>query len=215
MVIINYNKKKHKEIIHACVLALKKGKVVAFPTDTSYGLGVDVSNIKAIKQLYKVKGRDFKKPSSVVVPSRAYAKQIVSWNLTAEKLAKKFWPGPLTIVSELKVKSKKLKVITAGTEFLGLRMPKNKIAMDLTKLLKSPITATSANVSGQPDCYSALEIVEQYKSKKLKPDILLSVGRIPKRKPSTLVKIENHQVDILRLGPVSEKQIHHCLVSTK
>lgn len=221
MIIIDYNKKHHKKIIDACILALKQGKVVAYPTDTSYGLAVDVSNTKAIKNLYKVKGRDFKKAVSVVVPSVAYAKKIVVWKNIESILAKKFWPlirpdlhrdyvgqaGTITIVSKLKVQSEKYKVLTANSGFLGLRMPNNNIALDLAKCLKSPITATSANVSGMPDCYSAEEIVEQYKNKKVKPDIIINAGKLPKIKPSTIVKIFNNQIEIIRQGEISTNQI--------
>ena len=71
MVILDYKKTHHQQIINSCVHALRLGKVVAYPTDTSYGLAVDATNIKAIKKLYKIKGRDFKKPVHVVVPSAA------------------------------------------------------------------------------------------------------------------------------------------------
>src|ERR1700688_3788989 len=98
MIILDYNKKHHKQIIFACVVALRAGKAVAYPTDTSYGLAVDAGNVAAIKKLYQIKGRDFKKPVHVVVPAVAYAKKIVDWNNSASKLVKKFWPGALTIV---------------------------------------------------------------------------------------------------------------------
>jgi L-threonylcarbamoyladenylate synthase len=86
-------------------------------------------------------------------------------------------------------------------------MPNNKIALDLAKFLKRPITATSANVSGKNDCYSAHEIISQFQNQKNKPDIIINAGTLPKRKPSTIVKIQNHNVEILREGPISKKQI--------
>ena len=97
MVIIDYKKKYHKQIIAAAVKALKAGKAVAYPTDTSYGLAVDATSVKAIKKLYKIKGRNFNKPVHVVIPSIAYGKKIARWNPVASKLAKKFWPGALTL----------------------------------------------------------------------------------------------------------------------
>lgn len=207
MIIIDYNKKYHKKIIDTCVLALKKGKVIAYPTDTSYGLAVDVANLKAIKNLYKLKGRDFNKAVSVVVPSVAYAKTIINWTRIEYTLAKKFWPGAITLVSKLKLKSEKFKVLSSNSGFLGLRMPKNNIALDLAKYLKSPITATSANISGSPDCYSAEEILAQYKNKKIQPDIIINTGRLPKRKPSTIVKILDDHFEIIRQGEILEAVI--------
>ncbi len=219
MITIDYKKSKHKQIIHACVLALKQGKVVAYPTDTSYGLAVDASNIKAVKKLYRIKERDFKKAVHVVVPSKAYAKKISYWNAMAEKLANRFWPGALTLVlsSRYKVSSKEIQnILTAKTGFLGLRMPKNQIALDLAKNLGLPITATSANpsakLSGGYDSYSAEDVYIQFKDKKYKPDIIINAGKLKKRKPSTLVKLDGVKYEILRLGPVSESEIKKVVV---
>ena len=215
MIIIDYKKQHHKKIIDAAVLALKNGKVVAYPTDTSYGLAVDAENIKAVKRLYQIKGRDFNKPVHMVVPSAAYAKKITRWNKNAEKLAKKFWPGALTLVVELKVKSEKFKVLSANTGTMGLRMPKNQIALDLAKVLKRSITATSSNLSGRADCYSAADIIAQFIKQKYKPDIIINAGKLPKRKPSTLARVFDDVVKILREGPVSEKTILKFLRNTK
>lgn len=207
MIIIDYKKTKHKEIIAACVHALKSGKVIAYPTDTCYGLAVDAGNLSAIKKLYKLKGRDFKKPVHVVVPSVAYAKKIVKWDTQSSKLTKKFWPGALTMVLGYRVKGLGYSMLSGGTKTLGIRMPKNQIALDLAKNLKRPITATSANVSGGKDCYSAPEIISQFKNKLYKPDIIINAGKLPKRKPSVVVKIVNDQITFLREGPISKKQI--------
>lgn len=223
MIVIDYSLKQHKQIIGACVRALKQGKAVVYPTDTSYGLAVDAANIKAIKKLYKIKGRNFNKPVHVVVPSVAYAKKIVRWNSIASKLAKNFFPGPLTLVCPLtpassagqalpspsrgEGKGRGWKILSADTGFLGVRMPNNKIALDLVKHLKHPITATSANKSGRLDCYSATDVIKQFQKSKYIPDIIINAGRLPHCKPSTVVKIENNQMLILRAGPVSASQI--------
>ena len=215
MIILDYNKSRHKEIIHACVEALKQGKVIAYPTDTSYGLAVDATNLKAVKKLYIVKGRSFKKAISVVVPSLAYVKKLIKLGTVSSTFVKKFWPGAFTLVGELKVKSENFKILSAGTKFLGLRMPNNKIALDLSATLKKPITATSANVAGQPDCYSAEEINKQYKNQKRKPDIIINFGKLFKQKPSTIVKVENNLIQIIRQGPITEKQLNKVLKNTK
>lgn len=200
MIIIDYQKKNRRAIIRVCVDALKLGKAVAYPTDTSYGLAVDTANIKAIKRLYRIKGRDFHKPVHVVVPSVAYAKKIVKWNSAASRFAKKFWPGALTLVLVLSAKCLVLRRLSAGTGYLGIRMPKNKIALDLVKHLKRPITATSANRSGRKDCYSADDIISGFKLSKFKPDIIINAGKLPKRKPSTIVKVDGRRLSILRQG---------------
>jgi len=201
MVILDYIKHNHIQIIHSCVRALKQGKAVVYPTDTSYGLAVDATNIKAIKKLYKIKGRNFQKAVSIVVPSMAYAKNIVRWNAAASKLAKKFWPGPLTLVLPLRIKDERLGILSDKGS-LGIRMPNNKIALGLAKYLNRPTTATSANKSGQDDCYSAQAVLAQYKKSKFQPDIVINGGKLPKRKPSTIVKIDGDRVNILRQGSI-------------
>ncbi len=224
MIIIDYETKDHKKIIKYCVDALKKGKVIAYPTDTSYGLAVDAGNIKVIKKLYKIKERKTSLPVHVVVPSVAYAKKIVKWNSIASKLAKKHWPllrrsfsgqaGELTLVLPLKSSSTGLKVLSAGTKTLGIRMPKNKIALDLAKYLKAPITTTSANPpssKGGYDSYNIKDILKQFGEKKYKPDIIIDAGKLPKRKPSTMIKIDGNQIEILRTGAVTKHQINKSL----
>lgn len=211
MIILDYNPKKHKQIIHACTLALKKGKIIAYPTDTSYGLACDATNITSVKKLYALKGRTFKNPVHVVVISKKQAQNLVAWNKIAEKLSRKFWLGAVTLVLPLRSKNKSILRLSANTGFLGLRMPKNKIALDLVEALKKPVTATSANVSGKPNAYSAEEILKQFKKAKYKPDIILNAGRLPKTKPSTVVKIKEKKAEVLRVGPVSKKQIEKII----
>lgn len=205
MQIIKYNKLRHKEIIRECVAALRAGKTVVYTTDTSYGLAVDATNIKAIRKLYKVKGREFSKAVSVVVPGVTYAKKITSLDSVSSKLIKKFWPGALTLVLPLKTKNPALQKLSAGTNYLGLRMPDNQIALDLPRGLKKPITSTSANVAGMPDCYSVNVILKQYSRKKIKPDLIINAGKLPKQKPSTIVKVENQKIILIRKGPVKIK----------
>ena len=211
MIIIDYKKNHHKQIINACVLALKQGKILAYPTDTSYGLAIDSENFEAIKKLYRIKGRNFNKPIHIVVPTVEYAKKIVRWNKTASQLAEKFWPGAITLILGLRAKGEGYRLLSAGNGTIGLRMPNNQIALDLVKYLKKSITATSANISGKKDCYSAADIVNQFKNQKNKPDIIINAGKLPKRKPSTVVKIETDQIEILRQGPITEKQISQLL----
>lgn len=224
MIIIKYQKKNHKAIIHAAVLALKLGKTVAYPTDTSYGLAVDVTNPAALKKFYKIKQRSVKKPVHIVVASIAQAKKYGQWNRVVQKLTNKFWPGPLSLVLPMKRGLRKkeqrfLKLFAAGTGTVGLRLPANPIALALVKQLKAPITATSANsprdLAGGFDSYTAEDIIKQFSKLKYKPDIIIDAGRLPKRKPSTLLKIE-HKVtgqgyEVLRKGPITEKQIKATL----
>jgi len=172
---------------------------------------VDTGNLKAVKNLYRVKERGFKQPVHVVVPSSVFVKKNVVWGKAAQKLAKRFWPGALTLVLEIKTKDKMVVLLSAKTGFLGLRQPKNAIALDLAKYLGRPITATSANPSAHLsmgfDSYSAEDVISQFKHKKHQPDIVIDAGRLVKRKPSTVLKLSQAGVQVLRQGPISEKQI--------
>lgn len=215
MTVVHYNPKKHKQIIRSAVMALKAGKLVAFPTDTSYGLACDVENYRALKNLYLAKERKFSKPVHIIPPSLAYVKKVVAWSKSAQKLAKAFWPGALTLVLPLSSKKANLKILTAKTGNLGIRFPENKIALDLAKGLGRPITATSANpsahLSGGYDSYSARDVVKQFSKQKHKPDIIIDVGRLRKNKPSTVFFMVGNETKILRKGPISLKQITKIL----
>lgn len=211
MIVVDYNSKIHQEIVKSCVQVFKQGKVVVFPTDTSYGLAVDATNEKAVERLYGVKGRDFNKPVSVVAPSKEYAEKMVAWSDYSEKLAKRFWPGALTLILPLQADAGVSRKVTAGLDSIGLRLPDNKIALDLVKTLNKPITATSANPSGGYDCYSVKDVLNQFENKENKPDIIINTGRLDRTKPSTLVKVENDRFEVLRQGPVSEKDIKKAL----
>ncbi|HEX3095740.1 MAG TPA: L-threonylcarbamoyladenylate synthase [Patescibacteria group bacterium] len=224
MIIIKYQKQNHKAIVHAVALALKQGKVVAYPTDTSYGLAVDVTNASAIKKFYKIKERTPKKPVHIVVASIAQAKKFAQWNRVAQKLATKFWPGALSLVLPVAESARNkqfIKWFSSGTKTIGLRVPNNQIALDIVKQLKNPITASGANpaaiVSGGFDSYSAEDIYKQFSKQKHKPDIIIDAGKLPKRKPSTLIKIEHFVqgdgYEILRKGPITKKQIDLALKS--
>jgi L-threonylcarbamoyladenylate synthase len=215
--------------IDEAVKILKKGGVVAYPTDTSYGLAVDATNLKAVKKLYQLKARNFKNPIHIIVPYKRshdpyhesiWLKKIVRVNKTAEVLMEKFWPGSLTLVLPLKSRDRSWHLLSAGTKSLGIRQPNNRIALELVKKFNKPITTTSANVSGQENCYSVEEVKRQFQSTKKRllrrlkaasqwtsePDYYLDGGKLKKIKPSTVVSLMK-DVKILREGPISERKI--------
>lgn len=215
MEILLYTPANHKKIIAHCVAALRQGKTVVYPTDTSYGIACDITNAKARTRFYKIKERTSNQPVHIIVPSQEWSRKIARWNKTASTLAKAFWPGPLSLVLPLKQPKSRLpeylKIISAGTGTVGLRLPDNKVALSLAHVLGRPIPATSANPSGNLsrgyDSYSSSDIIAQFRKRKHKPDIIIDAGELPKRKPSTLVKISGNDWEILRSGPITKKQI--------
>lgn len=197
-----------KQNIKLAVEYLRTGKAVIFPTDTAYALGVDAANFKAVKRLYRIKGRDFKKPVHVVVESLKMARRFAKFDKLAAKLFKMFLPGPLTLVLECKFpRARHWNLLSAGTKTLGLRMPNNRIALALVRNLKRPITATSANLSGGKAPYEVKEIIRQFAGQKHQPDLILDADRLPAVRPSTLVKVANDKIEILRKGPITQKEI--------
>lgn len=128
------------------VKALRAGKVIAFPTDTVFGIGALLSKPAAIKKIYKLKERPRTKPLQILVADLAQAQDLGKFNKKALAAAKKWWPGPLTVVVH---KTRRVsKLVTGGSHKVGLRIPAHRI---LLKLIKNagPIVATSANLSGE------------------------------------------------------------------
>jgi len=184
---------------------LKSGGVIAFPTDTFYGLGADPFNKTAVDKIYEIKNRDSKKPLLLLIDSPEKLDNLVEEpSEDSAKLIEKFWPGPLTIL--FKPKSTIPKNITTG--LLGLRQPGNAITRKLLSLLDHPLTAPSANLSGKNPATTA-EQVEIQLGKKL--DLVLDAGTCKGEEPSTLVDATQKPVRLIREGAVSFKCIRESL----
>jgi tRNA threonylcarbamoyl adenosine modification protein (Sua5/YciO/YrdC/YwlC family) len=146
--------------IATIVASLNSGNVVALPTDTFYGLAVDPVNLRAVDRIYDLKARARHKPLSLLIAEVAQAYQLARQLDTAfDRLAEKFWPGPLTIV--VKAGSKLPLRVTANTGNLALRVPEAAICRAVVACLGLPITATSANLSGHPECTDAYGVLDQ------------------------------------------------------
>lgn len=193
--------------LNQAIKILKQGGIVAYPTDTAYGLAVDATNAKAVKKLYALKGRNFKNPIHVIPPTRAWIAKLVKVSSTAKKLIEHLMPGPVTLVLPLKASGPAWKLLSAGTKTLGIRRPKHKLALDLAYFLGRPITTTSANLSGQSNTYSPADIKKQFKNK----IFILDGGKLKQTKPSTVVLLTAGHVKILRPGPISETKINQAI----
>lgn len=186
--------------IQTAANSLKQGKTVVFPTETSYGLGCDATNQKAVDKIFKIKKRPKSKPLLVVVSSVAMAKKYLVWNKTLDKLAKKYWPGPLTVISA--ARTVLAKGVIGEENTLALRVTSHPIARRLCAKLGRPLVATSANIADRGDVYSSREVAEMFAGKKFAPDVLFNAGKLPKREPSTIVKITGEKIKIIRQGQV-------------
>lgn len=177
---------------------LRRGEVVAIPTDTVYGLAADPFNESAVQRLFAVKGRSPDAPVPLLVDSIEMAAEVAG-ELPAlfHPLAGRYWPGPLTIVME---SSRRVPaVVSANTGRVGLRLPAAAIPQAIVRALGSPITGTSANRSGQPECRSAEE-VEASLGEFL--PLILDGGPSPGARPSTVVSLAGESWTLVREGAV-------------
>lgn len=197
------------EILTQCNLAkmiseLIFGKVLVFPTETSYGLGCDATNQVAVNKVFAIKGRPDNKPLLVVVPSIEAAKRVISWNPIVEKLSEKYWPGPLTIVGEaakLENWEKSLaKGVVTEDNTVAVRVTNFPMLKSVTEKLGRPLVATSANYSAEGDNYSANDVIESFKDRDVQPDIILNSGTLPNNPPTTIVRVYDDRMVVLRQG---------------
>lgn len=206
---INPNKPDLK-ILKLAVKVLKKGGLVVCPTDTAYLLAADATNPDAIKSIFAIKGRKTNKPMHVVVKNVGMGNKYVEFNSVAQKLARRFLPGPLTLV--LRERGTLPNILTAGGKKLGIRIPSLELNIMLAEKLGKPYTATSANKSGGPDSYNIDSVLSQLLTKEMGLiDLILDGGQLEGRKPSTLVDCTVKPPKILRPGPITKEFIEKTL----
>ncbi|MBI5754007.1 threonylcarbamoyl-AMP synthase [Candidatus Peregrinibacteria bacterium] len=199
---------QQNEIIFKAVNVLSAGGVVMHPTETCYGLAVDVRNPQALAKLYRLKGRDESKPVSILVSDLEMAKKYGEFSEKALKLAKDYWPGPLTIlVTKIKFDESGFGLpesFNPGQKFVGIRCPDHKFSHELVKNFGFPITTTSANLAGEPPLYEAdVSIFGELASL---IDLVVDAGKIPFNKPSTIVKVIGDEVEVIRQGELMVEQ---------
>jgi len=187
--------------VDSAVQVLTQGGLVAFPTDTVYGLGALVSNPLAIGKLYEVKGRDQTKAIPVLIGDLEDLDE-VALELTgyALELTRRFWPGPLTLVV---AKRPDLPDILSTTPTIGVRMPDHPDALDLLKAT-GPLAVTSANRSGGSNPLTAEEVFDQLSGS---IPLVLDSGKCSGGNPSTVIDCTVSEPVILRAGPITMDQI--------
>lgn len=180
------------------VSLLQDGGVVAYPTDTAYGLGADPFNEAAVERTFAIKGRPEGRPILLLVSSLAMAERVTEPADIFYRVVERFWPGPLTVV--VGAADCVPENVTAGTKTVGLRWPIAPIATTLVTRAGKPITATSANRSGMPSAITADEVRAQLGDS---PDALVDGGVLPSRGGSTLLDLTRDPPVLLREGPVT------------
>ncbi len=169
---------------------LTNGGVVAHATETCYGLACDLSNPKAVEQLFILKQRPLTQPVSGLFMTVEDAQLYVDWNDLAEELAAAHLPGPLTLILKLRSDApKQLFPIPAGNMTIGIRVSPHPTAIGLSQQFGSPLSTTSANVHGYLDSYSAQDIVDQFTSKLVQPDLIIDSGNLAANPPSRIIDV--------------------------
>ncbi len=179
------------------------GGVIAYPTETFYGLGVDPFNIEAVKRLFQLKGRPAKSPISLIIKDRPMLNKLVEGvPPVAERLIKEFWPGPLTII--FRAKTVLPAELLANTGKVGVRISSNPVARRLVEALDSPITATSANPSGKEPPRRPSEVIGYFNGS---IEMLIDGGELSGRYGSTIVDITENRIEILREGEIPASRL--------
>ena len=187
---------------------VKKGKLAAFPTDTVYGVGAEVSNDAAIKKIYDIKNRPYDSPLIVLIGDKNFLDKLVYVEDSRVKnLTDKFWPGALTLV--LRKKEWVSDVITAGGDTLGVRMPDNEIARELIIASGGALAVPSANKSGQLSPVSADHVIRQFCEEEI--DYVIDGGKTSKAIESTILDMTKEVPLILRNGALSREEIEKVI----
>lgn len=177
--------------------------VIVYPTETSYGLGCAATDKQAVDKLYKLKKLPDDKPSILVVASLAMAEEYGVFSEIAKQLAKKYWPGPLTLVMPAKSDNGLVfNLINQANQTVGLRWSSYMMTEDLSRAIKQPIVSTSANLSGQSDTYSLTEVELRFKNSIDQIDLMIDGGILPDVKPSTVVQVIDQKIEVLRQGEI-------------
>ncbi len=193
--------------LREAVDTIRKGYIVAYPTETFYGLGVDPFNRKALERLFALKGRERGKPVPVLVPDLETLEWIVEEiPKTGRRLIDRFWPGPLTIV--FKARPEVPDLLTGGTGKIGVRISSHPVAAKLLEYLDGPLTTTSANPSGKGSPLTAGE-VEDYFGEKVA--IIIDGGRLKGRKGSTVVDVTGGGLTTIREGEIPVEELRRSL----
>jgi len=188
------------EGIRKSVEIIENGGVIIFPTDTVYGIGCDPYDANAVKKIYEIKSREKIKSLPVLVSSIEIVKQISIIDEFTEKIIKKYWPGPLTLI--LKLKDKNLKKSLNLEDKIAVRIPNSLCTLKLLNKCNL-LVGTSANVSGDSSFTDPQECMKNVKNY----DVFVDGGTITSKGESTIIEIENEKIHVIREGALKKEDI--------
>ena len=190
---------------------LRKGRIVAFPTDTVYGLGAVFNNAQAVRGIFEAKGRPENKPLSILV-SDIKQLDMLAADIAPEAyiLMKRFWPGALTLIFRKNDLAGIPEEVTAGGDTIGVRMPALKFARDLIDMTGMPLAAPSANLSGKRSSVSGQDVIEDLNGR---VDMIIDGGACRLGLSSTVIDMSEGSIKLLRQGSISMDMIEAQLRS--
>ncbi len=183
---------------------LRRGALFAFPTDTVYGVGTDARGLRGSAPIYEAKLREPSKPVPYLVESASEARRWAEWPPAAEKLAGRWWPGPLTMVLRPTPAGRAI----AGAPGIGLRVPRHPCLLGILKALGGPLASSSANRSGEPALFRAGEVVERFGD--VAEFIVVQEEPLPGTE-STVIDLTGAELKILRRGAVGEDELRRAV----
>ena len=201
-----------RDVVHQAVQALVEGKLVAFPTETVYGLAASALDEAAVRRLIEAKGRRRGQPLTLAVKSADEARDFVpDMSGLAQRLARRCWPGPVTLVVDDYHPEGLLRQLPAAVQkmvvpqrTLGLRVPGHQVILDVLQMLAGPLVLSSANLTGQPEAVTAREVLEALGDR---VDLVLDDGPCRFGEPSSVVRVAGNRYEILRAGVVPERTL--------
>lgn len=187
--------------------AIRRDEVVVIPTDTLYGISANPFSTVAVGRVFAVKGRAEKHPLPLIAGDAEQVTRLVgALPPKAAALARTFWPGPLTLI--VAAPASLVREVTAGTGTVGVRVPDHAVARELCRVADTVLTATSANISGQPPTPDP-DVVSHTLAGRI--DMLLDAGKTAGGSPSTVIDVTRDDVRLVRAGAVSWEEIQRCL----
>lgn len=205
--VFDWQDEVNEQELNKVVQILSDGGIAIFPTETVYGIGANAYNEESVRRIYEVKNRPGEKPLSIMVSGiDEIGKYAIIENDVERKIINSFMPGAITII--LKKKQGLFDYISSGKDTIGIRIPDNKIILEILNKLKLPIVAPSANISGMPSGVSLEDIKKDFDGK---VNVCINGGKAKLGESSTIVQVINGKPVILRQGKITLEEINKVL----
>ncbi|OGH73886.1 MAG: threonylcarbamoyl-AMP synthase [Candidatus Magasanikbacteria bacterium RIFCSPHIGHO2_02_FULL_51_14] len=191
--------------LDSVVESLRAGATLVYPTETCYGLGCDATNQAAVDRVFAIKERQKDKPVLVLMSDVSMCMDYIEWDDIIAKIAEQYWPGPLSVVAWALPHHGLAEGVVSENNTLAFRVTDHPLAGELADALGKPLVSTSANVSSHESPYDIESVAAEFAGREHQPDMVIDAGVLPHRSPSTVVRVKNGNVEVLRQGEIVVK----------